>query len=154
MKGARFEIYIPGHSSSVAEWRKAQQAPPSELPELTARQKEVAQKFGITEEEYARNVLAGLYGGQRMRERAQALGEAVQKVLEGLRRGERVIAVSRDMDRLSWVVRIETRKKDVDVFVSQELADDLFDSASEEERERLTARVVSCLEEDELAKRR
>jgi hypothetical protein len=153
MKSEAFQIHIPDHSSSVAEWRKAQQAAQSELPQLTAEQKEVARKFGITEEEYARNVLAGLYGRQRMRDRAQALGEAVQDVLEGRGRGERVTALFRDMDRLAWVVRIETRERDVDVLVSQELADDLFDSGSEAERERLRARVVSCLE-NELAKRR
>ena len=153
MKGQAFEIYIPDYSSSVGEWRKAQQAAQSELPELTAEQKDVARKFGITEEEYARNVLAGQYGRQRIRDRAQALGEAVQRVLEGLGRGERVTAVFRDMNRLAWLVRIETRKKDVDVLVSQELADDLFDSGSDENRERLRARVVSSLE-DELAMRR
>jgi len=154
MKGQALKIYIPDYSSSVAEWRKAQQAAPSELPELTPQQKEVARKFGVTEEEYQRTVLAGLYGLRRMTARAQALGEEVQKILEGLGRGGRVIAVSRDMDRLSWLVRIETRKRDVNVLVSQELTDDLFDSASEEERERLRARVVSSLEEGELAKRR
>ena len=69
MGSPKFEIYIPEHGSSVAEWRKAQRAPLSELPQLTADQKEVARRFGITEEEYARNVLAGTYGRRRLRER-------------------------------------------------------------------------------------
>jgi len=150
MNPAGFEVYIPDYSSSVAEWRRAQHAPPSELPELTAEQKEVARKFGITEEEYARNVLAGQYGRQRVRQRAQALGEAVQEVLNHLGRMYRVIAVSRDMDHPGWVVRIETQKEDVDVFVSQELADDLFDSSSGGEKERLRRRVVSSLPEAEV----
>jgi hypothetical protein len=58
------------------------------------------------------------------------------------------------MDRLAWLVRIETRQKDVDVSVSQELAADLLDSGSDKERERLRARVVSSLEQDEPARRR
>jgi ribosomal protein L31E len=153
MGSSKFEIYIPEYSSSIAEWRKAQQAPQSELPQFTADQKEVARTFGITEEEYARNGLAGTYGRRRMRERAQALGEEVQRVLEDFGRVDRVIAVSKDMDRGVWRVRIETPKRDVDVFVSQELAEDLFDSGSEQERERLRARVVSSLEESEPAKR-
>ena len=154
MGSPKFEIYIPEHGSSVAEWRKAQRAPLSELPQLTADQKEVARRFGITEEEYARNVLAGTYGRRRLRERAQALGEEVQRILEDLGRGEKVIAVSKDMDRASWRIRIETRKRDVDVLVSQELAEDLFDSGAEQERERLRARVEASLEESEFAKRR
>ena len=145
MKDGGFAIYIPDASSSVAEWRKAQQAPRSELPPLTSEQKEVARQFGITEEEYQRNVLAGQYGRARMQERAQALGGAVQDVLDRLGGGYRVIAVSRDMDRLGWTVRIETQKEDVDVFVSQELADDLFDSGSGREKERLRVRVESSL---------
>ncbi len=154
MKTEGFEIHVSDYSSSVDEWRKAQQAPLSELPDLTAEQKSVARKFGITEEEYARNVLAGSYGHQRMRERATGLGKAVRDVLQSLGRGHRVIAVSRDMDRVGWIVRIETQQRDVDVFVSQQLTDDLLDSGSAEERERLRARVLSSLGLDELAMRR
>jgi len=148
MNGFSFQIRIPGYSSSADEWRKAQRAPTSELPQLTGEQKEVAQKFGVTEEEYARNVLAGMYGRQRMRNRAQALGEAVQDVLQGLSGGYRVVAVSRNVDRLGWVVRIETSKEDVDVFISQEMADDFLDSGSTDDKERLRARVVSSLPQD------
>ena len=64
-----------------------------------------------------------------------------------------MIAVSRDMDRLSWTVRIETQKEDVDVFVSQELADDLFDSGSGREKERLRVRVVSSLPQTRTTKK-
>jgi hypothetical protein len=145
-----FQILIPGHSVSVDEWRRASTASTSELPTLSEDQKEVARKFGVTEEEYARNVLAASYGRQRMRQRAQRLGEAVQEVLEQLGGTYRVTAVRRDMDRLGWIVRIETQRKDVDVFVSQELTDDLLDSGSNEERERLRLRVVSSLGQDEL----
>jgi hypothetical protein len=154
MEQSRFQIEIPGHSVSVGEWRRASVAPISELPVLTDDQKEVARKFGVTEEEYARNVLAGSYGRQRMHERAQRLGEAVEQVLEQLGGAYRVTAVRRDMDRLGWIVRIETQPRDVDVFVSQELTDDLLDSGSNEQRERLRLRVVSSLGQDELTMKR
>ena len=154
MERLPFQIVIPGHSVSVDEWRRASSVPVSELPHLSDEQKEVARKFGVSEEEYARNVLAGSYGQQRMRERAQRLGEAVQGVLQPLGRSYRVIAVRRDMDRLGWIVRIETQASDVDVFVSQELADDLMDSGSNEDRERLRLRIVSSLRQDEATMKR
>ena len=58
------------------------------------------------------------------------------------------------MDRLGWIVRIETPASDVDVFVSQELAEDLVDSGSNENRERLRLRIVSSLPQDEATMKR
>lgn len=149
MQNSHFQIVLSKPSASAQEWRRALAAPSSELPPLSEEQKEVARKFNVTEEEYARNVLAGCYGQQSMRKRAQQLGEAVQSLLAELG-GGRVIAVVRETDRPGWIVRIETRQRDVDVFVSRELADDLLDSGSGEERERLRARVASSLEEHDL----
>jgi hypothetical protein len=126
-------------------------APSTELPPLNDVQKEVARKFKVTEEEYARNVLAGAYGRERIRKRAQELGEAVQAVVASIDPRYRVIAVIRDMDRLGWVVRVETPSKDVSIVVSQELVDDLMESGSVRERERLRSRVLSSLEESKLA---
>ncbi|HTG58085.1 MAG TPA: hypothetical protein VMG63_01555 [Terriglobia bacterium] len=154
MERLHFQIVVPSHSVSVEEWRRALAAPISELPVLSEEQKEVAQKFGVTEEQYARNVLAGSYGQRRMHQRAQRLGEEVQEVLDRLGGGQRVIAVKRDLDRLGWVVRVETQQRDIDVIVSQELADDLLDSGSLEQRERLRLRVMSSLRQDEAATKR
>lgn len=126
-------------------------APVSELPPLTDAQKDVARKFKVTQEEYARNVLASAYGRDRMRKRAQDLGEAVQAVLQSVDPRCRVIAVIRDLDRLGWMIRVETPPKDIGVLVSQELVDDLLGSGAEREKERLRMRIVSSLEEAKLA---
>ena len=150
MRDSQFQIVLPGYSTSADEWKRALAAPSSDLPPLNNEQKEVARKFKITEEEYARNVLAGSYGQQRMLQRAQDLGEAVQKVLEGLGTGYRVNAVVREIDLNGWIVKVETPRRDVNVFVSQELADDLLDSGSDKEQARLRVRVTSSLEQGEL----
>jgi hypothetical protein len=122
-------------------------APDSDLPELSDEQKEVARKFNISEKEYAQGVLAGSYGQERMRGRAQKLGEAVQEILEKLG-GGRVIAVVRDIDRLGWSVRVETPVRDVSVVVSQELANDILDSGSPEMLARLKARIAASVKHD------
>ncbi len=145
MQNTAFQIIVPEYSASVEEWRRAQAVPPSDLPALTDEQKAVARKFNITDEEYARNVLAGAFGRERVRQRAQQLGEAVQAMLEQLGAGGRVISISRDVDRLGWIVKVETPREDVSVFVSQELADDLLDGGGQVERQRLRARVVASL---------
>jgi len=69
MGGTPFEISVSDYTSSVEEYRRAERAPKSELPVLSDDQKEVARRFKISEEEYARGVLAGIYGRERQRNR-------------------------------------------------------------------------------------
>jgi len=123
----------------------------SELPALSAQQKEIARKFNIPEEEYARNVLAGSYGLEKTRKKANDLGQAVQGAIRPLDAGYRVTAVIRDVNRLGWVVRIETPRGDVNVLLSKELAEGLLDSGSESEKEQLRIRLLTSLEQSKPA---
>jgi len=67
MQGQQFEIHIRSNSSRPEEWKRAMEASAEELKKhpLNEWQKETAKRFGITEEEYARGELAGVYGRQR-----------------------------------------------------------------------------------------
>lgn len=145
MGRTHFEISVSDFTSSVEEYRRAQSAPKSELPELTQDQKAVARGFKISEEEYARGVLAGIYGRRRQEERGRRLGERVQKILDELGAGERVVRVAYQMDRLRWLVSIQDSGGVVDVAVPRELADDVLDSALKEQAEEFRARVVRSL---------
>src|SRR5882757_1670766 len=76
-----FEIELPGGSTNLEEWRKAQALPVSELRQLTTEEKEVARKLGITEESLARSAKADEFGKERMRRKAQEFGQRVNRIL-------------------------------------------------------------------------
>ena len=153
MTTGQIEIVLPlafSTPTSGEEWKRAMAVPGSELPSLSVAQKEIARKLNIPEEDYARNVLAGSYGWEKTRKRANDLGEAVQAAISALDLGYRVTAVIRDVNRLGWVVRIETPRGDVNVLLSKELADGLVDSRSEAEKEKLRILVLSSIEQAKL----
>lgn len=56
---------------SMADWKLARQAASKELPALTLEQKSFARDFGISEEEYARDVLGRKYAEARYRRYAE-----------------------------------------------------------------------------------
>lgn len=145
MSAGSFEIVVSDYASSVEEYRRAQQAPRSELPQLSDDQRAVARGFKISEEEYARGVLAGIYGRERQRARGRRLGEEVQKILSDLGSADRVVRVAYEMDRLRWVVSVEASDGILDVAVPRELADDVLDRALREQTEELRARVARGL---------
>jgi hypothetical protein len=140
-----FEIVVSDYTSSVEEYRRAQQAPRSDLPPLSDDQRAAARGFKISEEEYRRGVLAGIYGRKRQQARGRRLGEEVRKILSDLGSDDRVVRVAYEMDRLRWVVSIEASGRILDVAVPRELADDVLDRALREQTEELRARVARGL---------
>ena len=153
-KNQKFEVFVSDYSSSVDEWKQAMAAPVSELPKLNDQQKEVAKKFGVSEEEYGRGVLSGQLGEVRMRRRGQGLGEVVQGLLDGLGPGYRLIAVKAEMFNGRWLIRIETPDKVANIALPRELADDVLDSGTMEEMEKLKVRLLAGLGRNELIMRR
>ena len=145
MSESSFEVFVPDYTSSVDEYRRAQSAPKAELPELTDDQKAVARGFKISEEEYARGVLAGIYGHKRQVDRGRRLGEKVQTILAELGTPDRVARVTYQIDRLRWLVSIRTADRIVDVAVPRELADDILDSALRKQAEEFRLHVATSL---------
>ncbi len=151
---SKFEVFVSDYSSSVDEYRRAMQAPLSELPELTAEQRTVAKKMGISEEDYRRSVLAGRLGESRMLRRGQGLGEIVEKLLDGLGPDYHVDAIKAEMFNSRWLVRVAAPDRIFNVAVPRELADDVLDSGTSEEIERLKNCVLSGLDRSELIAKR
>jgi hypothetical protein len=145
MEAPRFQVDVSDYSVSVDEWRRAHSAPNSELPELNETQREVAGKFGISEEEYARSVLASRYGVHRLRKRTTRLGEEIDKILLEVSPGYRVSKVIAEMFRERWLILIRTSGRDVGVSVPRELGDAFLDSGAREAAEELKARVKAGL---------
>jgi hypothetical protein len=146
MRNSDFEIIVSDHTTSVEEWDRAQRAPRSELPKLDGEQKDMAKKFGISEEEYARSVLAGLYGDERMKSRARRLGQVIQRMLGGLGKGPyRVTAVVAEMFKGRWVVSLRGDDTRVNVAIPRELADDVLDSYTTDDITELKRKLVAGL---------
>lgn len=146
MRNSDFEIIVTDHGTSVEEWDRAQKAPRSKLPKLSAEQRDTAKKFGISEEDYARSVLAGLYGDERMKSRARRLGQVVQRVVGMLGRGPyRVKAVVAEMFKDRWVVSLRGDDTQVNVAIPRELADDVLDSYTTDDVAELKRKLVASL---------
>ena len=118
-------------------------APKSELPKLEKSQREIARKFGVSEEEYARGVLAGKYGEGRIRERGIELGKRIKSILEGVGSDYRLATVCSEMFNERWLVRIVSPKKVANIAVPRDLADDVLDSGAKGELEKLRTLVLS-----------
>ena len=78
------EIVITGTRMSVEEGHRAKKAPASELPRLTDEQREVAKGFGMSDEQYARMVLAQQYGAERLRKSADTIAGIIENELPKL----------------------------------------------------------------------
>ncbi len=139
-----FEVVIRSSGSNVEEWRRALQAPSTDLhvETLTEEEKKAARSFGVPLEDYARGVLALRYGRERRESEGRALGQHVVELLGGLGPEYRLHAVIWEADRLRWMLRIETPKQVVGVPVSFELAEDVIDSGVLAEIERLRVLVL------------
>ena len=124
-----FDVVIRGSGSSLEEWNRAQKAPVSEvrIEELTHEQRQVAERYGISPERFARSILALRYGRERHESEARALGQHVVEFLREPGEGYRLVSVIRDEDRLRWMLSIETPRGAVGVPVSYEIADDVIE---------------------------
>jgi hypothetical protein len=99
----------------------------------------------MSEEAYARSVLAGKLGTDRMKERATALGKLVSEIIADVNRKFEVLAVIAEMFKGRWLVRIQAREKVVVVAVPRELADDVLDSGITSEVRKLRSLVQDAL---------
>ena len=153
MKPVRFDIEVLGHPMSLADWNRALAAPPSELPELDEDQKKAARSFGESPQEYARRELAGLYAEERMRARAQQLGEAVAHILAEQGHDYHLLGVIADTPKERWILTIKTPKGRANVALPRELGDDVVDWGFREKNEELRERVLYGLGLDKLEAR-
>ena len=119
----KFEIVTSGYySCSIEEWLRSRRAPASELPRLTAGQREFALKFGVPEQEYARFILANRYGRDRIVRGAQELGRTIEHILTRGGNGCRLLAIKVDLSDGPKVLRLQTEQGITEVDVPSALA--------------------------------
>jgi hypothetical protein len=140
-----FEVVVSDYTASIEEWRKAQEAPDSAVPVLSADQKQAARMLGVAEEAYARSVLAGNYGQERMQNRARELGQILNGMANDFLPGSAIDSVIADMFRGIWLVGLRTANGGATITVPRELADDVLDSGQASECDKLASLVKSGL---------
>lgn len=150
MAAPHFNIFVSGVTGSVEDWQRAMNAPKTELPKLNDEQKEVARRMGISEEEYARGVLVGQYGENRQLQRGKAIGLRIEEILEVLGKAYALEALIREGARERWVARINAPAGPKNVAISLDLADDVIDSGTVQDLERLRVLILQALGGTEL----
>jgi len=138
----KFEVNVPGFHSSVDEAKRAHQVPLSDLPPISEEEHEVAVNLEISDESYRRGKLAGIYGRQRLIDRATALGKQVSELLAGLGESYQVSSVRWNSSTLSWTLKIATPQGSQNVVLSWELVDDVLDSQTRTQIQRLRNMVL------------
>ena len=153
---AAFEVLVTSSGSNLEEWQRALKASRADLhlQDLTEEQKQVAGRFGISVEDYARGILAFRYGRERRENEGRALGRHVAELLDGLGEGYNLLSVIWESDRLRWMLRIKTPTQVVGVPVSFELAEDVIVSGVLAEMERLRLVLWEGVGRNDLASRR
>ncbi len=149
--GTHFEVFISGVSGgSSDDWKRAMNAPESELPQLSEQQKDVARRMGIPEKEYARGVLVNKYSEERHLERGKKFGEHIDAILRGLDSSYQLQALVREGVKARWVARITTPKGIRNVAIPFEMADDVVDSETVQDIERLKQLILRAVDREEL----
>ena len=149
--GTQFQVFVSGISGgSPDDWKRAMNAPESELPQLSEQQKDVARRMGIPAKEYARGVLVNKYGEERQMERGKQLGEHIRKILSGIGAPYTLEALVREGAKFRWVARIATPEGIKNVAIPFEIADDVVDSATVQDIERLKQVILKAVEREEL----
>lgn len=133
----KFEIHVPGFHSSVDEARQAREVPASELPPISDEEREFARKLDRSDEAYQRGKLAGMYGHQRMENRAVALGKQVEEILANMGQEYRLASVTWNSSTLTWRLVIATPQGEQNVVLPSELVNDALDAQTRRELQRL-----------------
>jgi len=133
----KFEVHVPGFHSSVDEARQARGIPASELPPISEEEHEVASKLGWSDDAYRRGKLAGIFGHERMEDRAVALGKQVEEILANMGQEYRLASVTWNSSTLTWRLVIATPQGEQNVVLPSELVNDALDAQTRRELQRL-----------------
>lgn len=113
-----------------------------EVRDLSETEKSVARGMGLSEDEFRKNKLEYLLNEERRRDRGRDLGKRVQEVLSELGSGYRLDSVTWNSNTLSWRLEIGTPQGPQNVVLSWELVDDVLDSRTRTELQRLRNMVL------------
>jgi hypothetical protein len=131
------EIAVQGWRAYPAGWQAVRGIPGTDLPALTAEQREVARKLGISEEDYARSALAGQRTQEILSQKTERLARFLEQRIESSRLPVRINRVVLVAVEQKFTVELEIKGRPVFLRSNESLVDDFFDSGSEEAEKSL-----------------
>ncbi len=136
---------VIGSSTTLDEMERASLAPKSELPKLTKEQRDFIRRFGGSEEEYARSLLAGKYSETRWYKRAEALRDAVLAMLPRFAEGAELRQITLDVGNFRCALGISFQGREVGCIIPMSIIDDLLDFKDFGARRALEAKIRDAL---------
>jgi hypothetical protein len=141
------DITISGTPLVLADWLKAKRAASDVLPKLSAAQANIASKFGISEESYARSVLANQYGTERVQKRAEKFVTKLNGLLQEIKIVGRVARLHPKTMRNEqvWIADISTQAGSNSVQIPNELFEDVVDAEANSSNAEMLKLKLSAL---------
>ena len=152
MAAQDFRVYISGGTVSLDDWRLAMEANERELPPLSEAQKDTAQRIGMAEPEYARGVLAEIFGEKEQQKKGKRLGEIIVDYLERTGRGWRLQALIRRGTEGVWVARVEAEGASIPIEILLDLAEDVVDSSGASRQNEMEKLILAALDHSAVRK--
>jgi hypothetical protein len=146
-----FQVVVSSFVQSVGEWKRILEADDADtVSQLTEDERVIAKKLGVQESELVSKIKTGQYGQLRLRAKGLDLGERVTAILQALGSKYRLVAVLWEQSKARWVLRIEAADKIANVPIAAELADDVVETGSEQDLDRLKNLVLFGVGRQEL----
>jgi hypothetical protein len=131
------EIRVDGYRSTNEDWLAAHRISASELPPITEEEQQVAEKLGISAEEYLRSRYAGDLSRGELEKRARVVGSLLSRWLSVHGLSGTVLSVWLKTFEGKYRVEIAGPDGIQLVFLKEDLVNDLLDSGSREGKESL-----------------
>jgi hypothetical protein len=132
------EIAVDGWRAGSVDWEKVRNLPSEQLPQLTEDQRAVARKLGVSEEDYARSVVAG----ERSQEVLLAKAERLARLLEQRMRAAGIagqvnrVTLRTIQDRFD--IELQVNDRVLPLRIDESIIDDYFDGGSGDSEQRLS----------------
>jgi len=138
-------IAVDGWRASPGDWDSVRSIPKDELPALSEEQKKVAQKFGISEESYARSALTGERTQNTLLAKTEMFARLLEKKIRdlGFKASIESVVLRVLEDRFEVLLVINGSR--LPLRISEEIVDDLFESGSAEAEEKLVRLLNSTV---------
>ncbi|PYX00725.1 MAG: hypothetical protein DMG89_03590 [Acidobacteria bacterium] len=104
---------------------------------LSDTEKSAARVMGLSEEQFRQSKVELFRADERRRERGYELGKEVEKILKDLGAGYRLTSITWNSNTLSWRLEIETPQAQQNVVLAWDLVDQVLDSMTHSELQRL-----------------
>jgi hypothetical protein len=146
------QVLVEGSRSNSDDWLWAQQLPAAELPPLTDEQRSIAEKLGISAEDYARSAKAGELTRRELQTKTENFGRLLEQKIRDRVPGSSVESIVLLTFEGKFRVVAVSGGKEIRLHVDEDLVDDLLQSGSPEMEARLDRVIDLNLPRSEAAR--